>query len=269
MTLIYIHHDCFVLVTSRAAVVFDYWRAPLSEGREGLPRFFDLIGPQLPVYVLVSHHHKDHYTRDIFGWDALRPGLHYVLSRDTAKAARPYITPGSHWSGHKVDPSRVTVMQPGDEVQLPGLDVHAYGSTDIGNSWVVTTCGRAVMHAGDLNAWIWKDESTPDEVRQALSAYNSILMTIGQRWPRLDVAMFPVDSRIGSEWWTGAKMLVDTIDVGHFVPMHFELADSEAELTQRHLDAADFRPYANPRRGEYIALQSPYAAMRLPEVSDN
>ncbi len=256
MRLTYIYHDCFVLETSQAVVVFDYWRDSEETKRGCLPRFFDWLPHDLPVYVMVSHHHKDHYTRDIFEWDRLRSGIHYVLSYDTAKSARPYISADSHYAGHKVAESQVSVLRPGERVVLQGLTVHAYGSTDTGNSWVVESGGHSVMHAGDLNAWIWKDESTEAEVRKALGDYQAVLRTIAAEWPELDVCMFPVDSRIGTDYWTGAAMLVRAINVRRFFPMHFELGESAEEVKRRHHDAADFEAYANWERGEYIMLGS-------------
>lgn len=254
MRLTYIYHDCFVLETSQAVVVFDYWRDPAGTARGELPGFFASLPVEVPVYVMVSHHHKDHYSRDIFEWDRLRAGIHYILSRDTARSARPYISADSHYAGHKVAAAQVTVLRPGERAVLPGLKVYAYGSTDTGNSWVVESGGLSAMHAGDLNAWIWKDESTEAEVRKALGDYRAVLRAVAADWPRLDVCMFPVDSRIGTDYWTGAALLVRAIEVGVFFPMHFELGESTEEVKQRHRDAADFGAYANQERGEYVML---------------
>lgn len=121
-----------------------------------------------------------------------------------------------------------------------------------------------MFHAGDLNAWVWKDESTPAEVNAAMNAYLECLRPIAEAAPRLDIAMMPVDSRLGRDYWEGAAELVRRIDVAHFFPMHFELADDAATLRRRHADAARFEAYANPDRGEYISLLSPYSAFRMP-----
>ena len=45
---------------------------------------------------------------------------------------------------------------------LPGdIKVKAYGSTDAGVSFLVTTSGgRKIFHAGDLNDWHWQDDSS-------------------------------------------------------------------------------------------------------------
>lgn len=72
----------------------------------------------------------------------------------------------------------------------------------------------------------------------------------------------PVDSRIGTDYFTGAAMLVRSIDVRHFFPMHFALG-SEEEQRHRRRDALAFDLYANPDRGEYIGLASPYASFSM------
>ena len=59
MKLTYIFHSGFAVETQSCVLVFDYWMDPadcmpviLSKGK--------------PVYVLVSHFHEDHFSRDFF-----------------------------------------------------------------------------------------------------------------------------------------------------------------------------------------------------------
>ena len=39
------------------------------------------------------------------------------------------------------------------------LRVHAFGSTDVGISFLVEAEGKKIFHAGDLNNWHWMDEA--------------------------------------------------------------------------------------------------------------
>lgn len=257
LTLTYVYHDCFVLESAEAMIVFDYWRSG-SRGADadGLPWFLErLRGGAKRLYVVVSHHHKDHFVKGIFSWREKLPDVptHYILSRDTERSVRYMLRPGSTYPG-RVDPEQYTVLGPGDVFDDGRVRVRAFGSTDIGNSYLVEIGGRVVFHAGDLNAWMWKDESTAAEVQEAISAYEAVLEDVAAAAPELDLAMFPVDSRIGRDYWEGARRFVRRIDVRRFVPMHFELADDAAELEQRHRDAVDFAAYAHPDRGDYIGL---------------
>lgn len=280
----YIYHDCFYLETPGADLVFDYWREP-KQSTDGLPSFLVGRKPEKPLYVFVSHHHKDHFVKSIFEWRREFPNVHYILSYDTAKFVRHMLNPDSLWKGDRVPAGQVTAMRPGDEWSDGLVSVRAFGSTDIGCSYAVEVAGLRLFHAGDLNAWIWLDESTDAEVKKALGDFNAILRDIqgycaratgfteprpasesgieisesrsglvvyrpshGRREAAFDVAMFPVDDRMGREYWTGAKLFLETIPVRRFIPMHFavleETENSEAESLRRALAAFRFDLYA-------------------------
>lgn len=256
--LTYIWHDCFVFESSRLAIIFDYWK-DVTSAPHTVPDFIKHIEKTKRVYVVVSHHHKDHYTKEIFDWSKIIPDIKYILSKDVAKYARHILRKDSIYKGTKPSPDSVTVLGPGDTYADEYISIKAYGSTDIGNSYVVAAETDTLFHAGDLNAWIWKDESTEEEIRAALSGFEAILTTIAEDYPAIDIAMFPVDSRIGSGYYTGAKIFVRKINVKHFFPMHFGLGNTKEEQQKYQRDAADIDKYANKERGEYICLQSPYA----------
>ncbi len=258
MRLTYIWHDCFLLQWEGGSVVFDYWTEPGT--KKGMrPSFIGDIDPGKPLYVVVSHHHKDHYSTEIFNWVSMFPSIQYILSGDTAQAARPYITPGSIYKGAKANPETVSIINPGESVDFGEVRIKAFGSTDIGNSYLVEVAGHRIFHAGDLNAWLWKDESTPAEIDEAMEAYMRILEEIADAAPVIDYCMFPVDSRIGTDYFTGAREFVRRVDVRHFFPMHFALGD-ETERRIRTRDALRFGLYSNSDRGEYIGLTASGAA---------
>ncbi len=270
MKLTYIWHDCFVAEFDKCSIVFDFWKDP-TVAKDQFPRF---ISPEMeglsiprdkPLYVLVSHHHKDHFVNEIFSWAALFPQIHYILSKDTMRLCRHVFSETSVYKGPRISRESVTVLGRDEEFDDSVLFVRAFGSTDIGNSYLVETEGLRLFHAGDLNAWIWKDESTPQEVEAAVRDYRLQLSGIvdwlkdSRGEAELDICMFPVDSRIGTDYFTGAKMFVESLYVKRFFPMHFGLGENE-EQQRYQLDAGRFELYANRNRGEYIALQSPYSA---------
>lgn len=261
LSLTYIYHDGFWLETAGAVVLFDYWKDPEDVLAYKL-RAMEARHVRKPLYVLVSHHHKDHYNPDIFLL-ASKTEVRYVLSADTARMARPYIMPDSLYKGpRRCDPARVTVLRPGEEYKDAHIRVRAYDSTDTGNSYVVTLGDLHVFHAGDLNAWVWKDESTPQEVDEAIGGFSAVLGRIGSDYPRLHLAMMPVDPRMGTDFWTGARMLVSEIEVDCFVPMHFALADNGHQRADFIMKASDFSAYRTPG-GMYVALAAPGASLSL------
>lgn len=254
----YIWHDCFVVMTSDCDMIFDYWTDP-TVGDNELPAFLRDRKGNKPLYVFVSHHHKDHFNRSIFEWEKEIPEIHYIISKDVAKSARHILSPTSIYYGHKPDMDKVTILTPGDGYKDSVISVVAFNSTDIGNSYLVETMGHKFFHAGDLNAWIWKDESTEAEVSEAINKYEEILDQIKSAAPHIDVAMFPVDSRIGTDYFIGAAMFVRAIFVDHFFPMHFGLGEN-VEQERYMLAASRTELYANQERGEYICLQAPYSS---------
>lgn len=242
--------------TPDAVLVFDFWKDPFMQGP--IPNVMAEVPADMPIYVFVSHFHKDHYNPAIFGWSERFSDLRFIVSRDVWKRMRHIVSPTSVYQGPKVDPERVTVMTDRDSYEDGIIKVRSFPSTDTGNSYAVETAGHRFFHAGDLNAWIWKDESTEEEVREALKSYTDILDMIAESYDGFDQCFFPVDSRIGTDYFTGARLFLERFKVGTFFPMHYELADGQRELAQRHRDAAAFDRYATPNCSRYI-LSAPYS----------
>ena len=55
MKITYIGHSGFAVETEKAALIFDYYTGDIPA--------FD---PDVPLYVFVSHRHRDHFNPDIF-----------------------------------------------------------------------------------------------------------------------------------------------------------------------------------------------------------
>ena len=81
--------------------------------------------------------------------------------------------------------------------------------------------GVRLFHAGDLNNWHWSEESTPQEIRKAEGDFLAEIKNLQQKAPLVDIAMFPVDSRIGKDYMRGAEQFVERIKTAIFAPMHF------------------------------------------------
>ncbi|MDE6753013.1 MAG: MBL fold metallo-hydrolase, partial [Muribaculaceae bacterium] len=254
----YIWHDCFVFTNNKLSIVFDFWKDPMSDKRER-PLFLDNVDESKPLYILVSHHHKDHFSKDIFEWSNQFPHIHFILSEDVYRHSRHIFNEESLYKGTKLPPHQLTVLKKGETFEDNIIKVKAFGSTDIGNSYSIETEGLRLFHAGDLNAWIWKDESTEQEVEEALKSYIDILTDINRDYKEFDIVMFPVDSRIGTDYYIGAKIFVEKFNVKYFFPMHFCLGESREMQIKYSLDASRFQLYAKKGGGEYISLLSPYS----------
>lgn len=255
----YIHHDCFFLKTREIAVVFDFWFDPLQKSGERLPRFLKDLPKTTPLYVLVSHFHKDHFNRKIFNWADSFSNIKFVVSKDVSMRIKYLLKPDSTYKGKKLDSDKLIVLSKFDSYADENLNIDCFGSTDIGNSYALTlyNSGLRVFHAGDLNCWSWRDESTPREIEEAENLYLQELKPIVEKYPEFDVVMFPVDSRIGTGYNEGAKIFLNSIKVKRFFPMHFSLGDNEQELVERRIDALKTEDYSS-FSGEFIGLTNPY-----------
>ena len=117
-------------------------------------------------------------------------------------------------------PYRGVRMSPGDEQTFGSVTVHAYGSTDEGVSFLVRFAGITLFHAGDLNLWHWRDESSITEIEAAERAFYDCVAPIPPQ--KIDVAFFPVDPRQGSMYDAGAGYFIMTVKPKIFIPMHFQ-----------------------------------------------
>lgn len=255
-SLTYIYHDCFILETERAIVIFDYWKDPMAGSDKDFPPLLDNIDRGKSLYVIISHHHKDHFSRRVFLWQQRFPGIRYIISPDVAKAVRYMLREdgGGTYAGFRPAYESVSVLSPGDTFTDGTIRVKAYRSTDIGNSYALECDGNTFFHAGDLNAWIWVEESSPEEVRTSKEEFVEIVGEIKADHKHFDLVLFPVDSRQGSDYWWGAKHFIEQISASLFVPMHFELVLDEKDKTPRRNDAGAFSRYADPNCGQYLQL---------------
>ncbi len=203
LKLTYYHNSGFSVQAGSTLLVFDYWE---GEGRclpistridEKFLRAFEKI------YVFVSHEHMDHFDTITYEWADHGLPVQYI-----AAAGMP-------------DGTRGTRMEPLQEKQLsPDIHVKAFDSTDLGVSFLVTAYGMTIFHAGDLNLWHWREESTLREIAEAEQAFYKALEPLKEH--RIDLAMFPLDPRQGSHFDAGANHFVLTHKPKVFVPMHWQ-----------------------------------------------
>ena len=198
---------------NRDALIFDYWRGGLGKPWR-MPLDAAPSGYR-NVYVFVSHIHADHYNREIFNWLSERDDIHYILSDDIKRSAQSL--PAVKGKGrHTVD-----FIACGGRLRVGALDVTAYGSTDTGVSFhVVAEGGISIFHAGDLNFWHWRDASTAAEVAAADELFTMELNRIRLGIKKIDVAFFPVDPRMGSDYYRGAIRFCEAMKPSVLVPMH-------------------------------------------------
>ncbi len=184
----YLEHSGFLVEADGKQLVFDYLGKGLDESRltDGV--------------VFVSHAHRDHCSSEALG----------LIERDRARGVVSFdVKRKGPWQ----------TVRPGDRVDAGGVHVRAFRSTDQGVSFLAEAGGTRVFHAGDLNFWHWRAESTPAEVAEARRAFDRAIAEI--EGEPVDIAMFPVDPRMGEGYDEGAMEFARRVRPALLIPMHY------------------------------------------------
>ncbi len=201
LTVTYYHHSGFSVAMDDILLVFDYWTGEHGELPEDKRITVDFLKQFRQVYVFISHEHPDHLDPVVFTWRSEAP-VTYIVSADM-----PVGTRGKR-------------MAPGDSLTLsPEVSVKAFDSTDLGVSFLVDIQGVHVFHAGDLNFWHWREESTVKEIEEADDAFRQAVEPIARE--KIDLAFFPVDARQGLMYDAGANYFIMCVKPRLLIPMHF------------------------------------------------
>jgi len=220
-------------------LVFDYWQGERGRLREEKRLTQAALANYREVVVFVSHSHEDHFDQVIESWRTL-PNIRYVISYEL-----PLGTEGIR-------------MRPGDTCQpFPDVSVKAFDSTDLGVSYLVELAGIRIFHAGDLNFWHWREESTLKEIDEAEEAFRAAVEPITHE--RIDLAFFPVDQRQGRLFDAGANYFIMSAKPRLLIPMHFW---GRAEI------AIEFARRARCRQTEVVAMTRQGEKMRLDMAED-
>lgn len=230
----YHHHSGFSVQVDSTLLVFDYWEGEKKELPAIAKLTTDSFKAYSQVFVFVTHAHPDHLDQVIYSWMEGNP-ITYVVANDTPIGIR----------GKR--------LAPGDSLLLaPGVRATAYGSTDMGVSYLVDIGGLRIFHAGDLNLWHWREESTLREIEAAEKAFDeAVKPLIGQR---IDVCMFPVDPRMGALFDAGANYFILAVKPRLFIPMHWQGRSEVAVDFARRAKSKTTEVVAMTRPGEYAQI---------------
>jgi L-ascorbate metabolism protein UlaG (beta-lactamase superfamily) len=234
MKLTYIYHSGFAIESEQCALIFDYYKDS-ADGfmRRLLPSF------KGKFYILSSHWHPDHFNRDILKWRDIRPDITYIFSQDILEK-------------RFAATDDAIFLRKGDVWKDDNLFIKAFGSTDVGISFYAEIGGKKIFHAGDLNNWHWDEESTTEEIRMAENHFLRELTDVTKEIQSVDLAMFPVDCRLGKNYMRGAEQFVDAIKIAVFVPMHFDETYKEANAFCQYAENAGCRFFSLNKTGKSI-----------------
>ena len=195
----FLAHSGFLVELPSVTLLFDWWNGELP-----------VLRPGVPLLVFSSNRHEDHFKPEIFALNAQA----FLLGKDISLSARNR----ARWGLSDETADKCTVLGGGEAVSpLPGVRVEALPSTDEGVAFLVTADGTAVFHAGDLNWWHWEGET---EGWNRNMEVNFKRYAEPLRGRRIDLAMLPLDPRLGDDGFRGPAYFLELADIRRFLPMH-------------------------------------------------
>ena len=219
------YHSGFSVAGVHTLIVFDYWRGERGELPPARQLTVEKLRKYDNVFVFITHEHIDHLDPVVFSWNEAG-NVSYIVSSDM-----PVGTRGKR-------------MAPGDTLKLSDeVTVTAFDSTDLGVSFLVDFGVFRIFHAGDLNFWHWREESSMHEIEEADADFRKAVQPLSKE--AIDLAFFPVDPRQGAMYEAGANYFILAVKPRILIPMHyFHRADT----------AVDYARTASCRTTEVIAM---------------
>ena len=198
MKVTYIHHSCFLVETHRFYYLFDYEKGHLPE-----------LNTEKPIFVLSSHGHADHYNPDVFTLltDLGMQDIRAILSDDIQV------------------PANINTLQVSPEMEYElgyQQKLATFRSTDLGVAFLIEDQNELIYHAGDLNDWVWDDESEAHNEQMTLDYRKQIqLLADSLHHRQIDVAFVVLDPRQEKDYDRGLCFLLEHIPAKQVYPMHY------------------------------------------------
>lgn len=201
MNVTYIHHSCFLIETENCYYLFDYFQGSLP-----------VLNPDKPIAVLASHKHQDHYQPAVFSIlkEMGMRSIYAVLSRDIPPKTVPADIP-------------CTIVSACKRYELPqGQKLITYRSTDQGVAFLIQDGQQLFYHAGDLNDWVWEEETDSDN-RQMTGSYRKQIKLLSEdlHGRTLTAAFVVLDPRQGEDYDRGLLYFLEHIPGNCVYPMHY------------------------------------------------
>lgn len=235
----YYVHSGFSCAIDGNFFIFDYWRGQDPEELEGHELTVEKLKNYKNVYVFITHSHPDHFDPIVYEWYKELP-VNYIVSYEMPIGSR----------GKR--------MNPGDTYKISEkIQVKAFDSTDLGVSYLLSYEDINIFHAGDLNFWHWREESTAQEIDEAEVQFKNAMEPIKKE--NIDIAFFPVDPRQGRLFDAGANYFLMSVKPRLMIPMHF---------WQKNEIAVEFARRSRSRESEVLAMTKPGEKIRLEFTDD-
>lgn len=202
----YLNHCGFTVELQEMTLLFDYYKGTIPE----LPE-------EKPLYVFVSHSHKDHFNSEIFSLSHKYSNITFILSNDitieTLEELIPDLALLLKDKIHFVGPNeRLALLQEDFTITIETLK-----STDAGVAFLITTPKETIYHAGDLNLWSWSDEPEEENLEMEKAFKEEINKIRGRH---INLAFMTLDPRQEERYSLGFDYFMRTVSVDKVYPIH-------------------------------------------------
>lgn len=207
MKVTYIYHSCYLIEFDNFSVLIDFYKDSFRE--DGAWWISDyLLAKEQDLYVLCTHSHSDHFNPQVMNWAQQKKNIKYIFSQEilTEKGIRD---------------NRIVYLDKEETYQDNQIKITAFGSTDVGGSFLLVADEKRIFHAGDLNNWHWNEEVSKQEASTYENNFLCELELLAETTNQLFLAMFPIDPRLGKDFMRGAEQFVKRISTDYLLPMHF------------------------------------------------
>ncbi|WP_426349696.1 MBL fold metallo-hydrolase [Alloiococcus sp. CFN-8] len=202
----YLNHCGFSVELQEMTLIFDYYKGNIPE-----------LPIDKPLYIFVSHGHKDHFNSEIFSLSHKYSNITYVLSNDITFDTLEELVPDLalllkdkiHFIGTN---ENLTLLQEDFAITIETLK-----STDAGVAFLITTPDQTIYHAGDLNLWSWSDEPEDENLQMEIAFKEEINKIQGRH---INLAFMTLDPRQEERYSLGFDYFMRTVTVDKVYPIH-------------------------------------------------
>lgn len=201
MKITFLAHSGFFIELESCCLLFDWWKGdvPDSSGK--------------PLFCFASHRHEDHFNPLLFALDNGTREVQFILSHDILLTERRLI----RWGVTPSTAAKCVSLRPNVTTSLSGITVETLRSTDEGVAFLVTAEGHTLYHAGDLNWWHWAGEDAGWNRNMEVNFKRYLEPLRGRS---IDLAMVPLDPRLGESEDLGLAYLLEIAKATVVLPMH-------------------------------------------------
>ncbi len=189
MKITYIKNSGVLIELNTCCLLIDYY--------EG-----DIPSINKPLYVLVSHAHHDHYNEAIF--TMFNSNTNYILSNDI------------DYTNNNLNIIKVGPLSTYKINNI--LTIKTLKSTDEGIAFIIEIEDKIIYHAGDLNLWLWNDESNEYNLKMEKMYLKQITKLNNYVF---DLAFVPIDPRQEELMYLGLNSFLNNTMAKHIFPIHF------------------------------------------------